>query len=266
MGSIILTDAIIANTPQGVVTSLFKENSTSLLLQNVGFFNVKTAVVDDASQKTLLPGGTEVLVDSWGFGLLKDSDGKATFVDGAIIPSMNRTAELLGTQAYVKPNLFTRRRPKYDDIGMSQIMDVRSLGAKGDGVSDDTVVLNSILSSAANMSAIVFFPFGVYLVTDTVHIPVGSRIIGQAWSQIMGSGPKFQDALHPYPVVRAGYAGDVGILEIQDMMFTVSGPTAGAILLQWNVQESTQGSAGLWGKHICPLHLCANRLVLSGNI
>lgn len=40
---------------------------------------------------------------------------------------------------------------------------------------------------------------------------------------------------------------DVGIIEMQSMMVTVSGPTAGAVLMEWNVHESMQGSAGLWG-------------------
>jgi len=100
------------------------------------------------------------------------------------------------------------------------------------------------------MSSIVFFSFGVYMVTDTVKIPIGSRIIGQAWSQIMGTGPKFQDANSPRPVVQMGSVGDVGILEVQDMLFTVSGPTAGAIVVEWNVQESSQGAAGMWGKSL----------------
>ena len=50
--------------------------------------------------------------------------------------------------------------------------------------------------------------------------------------------------------VQVGKEGDVGIVEIQNMMFTVSGPTAGAVLMEWNVHESTQGSAGLWGKSL----------------
>ena len=247
----ILTDAIIANTPQGIVTSLYKENSTSLLIQNVGFFNVQDSIIDNVSNKVLLAGGASVLVDSWGFGLMSNAAGNATFVNGAPIPAMNRTAEFLSTTlAYVKPNLFTCRRPKYDNIGTAQIIDVKALGAKGDGATDDTSALNSILSAAANMSSIVFFPFGVYMVTDTVKIPVGFRIIGQAWSQIMGTGPKFQDANSPQPIVQMGSVGNVGILEVQDMLFTVSGPTAGAIVVEWNVQESSQGTAGIWGKSL----------------
>lgn len=143
--------------------------------------------------------------------------------------------------------LFTRRRPKYNDIGASQIIDVKMFGARGDGLTDDSAVLNSVLANAANMSSVVFFPFGVYIIKDTLKIPVGSRIIGQAWPQIMATGSKFQDAQNPHVAIQVGRRGDVGAVEIQDMMFTVSGPTAGAVVVEWNVHELSQGSAGLWG-------------------
>jgi len=42
-------------------------------------------------------------------------------------------------------------------------MNVKSLGAKGNGVADDTAVLNAILADAANTSSIVYFPCGVYI-------------------------------------------------------------------------------------------------------
>ncbi|GME48353.1 hypothetical protein CDV56_101071 [Neofusicoccum parvum] len=251
VGSLILTDTLIANTPNGIITSLYAENSTSLLLQNVGFFNVETAVKDDFQNKVLVPGGNEQILESWGFGLMNNATGQGVFANGQDIPAMNRTSALLSPTGYdkMKPNLFTRRRPKYYDEPTSRIIDVKALGARGDGKTDDTAVLNSILSGAANTSSIVYFPFGVYIIKDTLKVPVGSRIIGQAWSQIMASGPNFEDELHPRVAVKVGNDGDVGIIEIQDMMFTVSGATAGAVLVEWNVHESSQGSVGLWDSH-----------------
>ncbi|KAE8381463.1 pectin lyase fold/virulence factor [Aspergillus bertholletiae] len=163
---------------------------------------------------------------------------------------MNRTKSLLSTElTSVKPNFFTRRRPKYTDIGRSQIINLKTAGAKGDGVTDNTSALNSIFSAAANMSSIVYIPYGVYIVTDTVKIPVCSRIIGQVWPQIMAKGRKFENQLQKRAVVQVGEPGESGVVEIQDMMFTVSGATAGAVLLHWNVHEITQGSAGLWDSH-----------------
>ena len=252
LGSLILMDTIIANTPNGIITSLHAENSTSFLLQNVGFFNVQTAVTDSVAKKTLLAGGNEVYIESWGFGRITNKNGTSNFVNGVDIPAMNRTAELTGVQNdKMGPNLFTRRRPKYYNIASNKVMNVRALGAKGDGKTDDTAVLNSILSGAANTSSVVYFPFGVYLVKDTLRVPMGSRIIGQAWSQIMGTGVNFQDESKPRAVVQVGRPGDKpGIIEIQDMMFTVSGPTAGAVLMEWNAQESSKGSVGMWGEYL----------------
>ena len=63
----------------------------------------------------------------------------------------------------------------------------------------------------------------------------------------MGKGKNFEDQLNTKAVVQVGETDESGVVEIQDVMFTVSGPTAGAILVQWNVHEITRGSVGLWG-------------------
>jgi hypothetical protein len=130
-------DSIVANTPVGIITSLYQENSTSPLLQNTAFYNVQTAIREDRQASTLLAGGNEVMVDLWGFGLLVNSiNATSTFINGAALPALNRSTSLLGSLGYYHPNLFTRRRPKYTDIGHSQILDVKVMGAQGDGVSE----------------------------------------------------------------------------------------------------------------------------------
>jgi len=87
-------------------------------------------------------------------------------------------------------------------------------------------------------------------VTNTLRIPIGSRIIGQAWSQIMGKGTKFQNELAPRHVVQGARHGEVGIIEIQDLLFTVHRTAAGAVAVEWNARESSPGSVGLWDTHI----------------
>lgn len=47
---------------------------------------------------------------------------------------------------------------------------------------------------------------------------------------------------NPRVVVKVGMEGDVGSIEIVEMMFTVKGPTAGAIMVEWNVRADAQGS------------------------
>jgi hypothetical protein len=98
---------------------------------------------------------------------------------------------------------------------------------------------------SSNVGSPIFFPAGIYLVKGTVYVPVGSIILGEGWSQIMGTGSYFEDALNPKVMAQVGAPGDLGIIQISDMLFTVKGPTAGAILMQWNVHETTQGSGKL---------------------
>ncbi|KAL6857697.1 hypothetical protein ACO1O0_005139 [Amphichorda felina] len=145
---------LIANTPIGIVSSPVVEDSTSFLAQN-------QKEPQSGDTKTLVKGGNEVLLKSWGFGKVSSSpsdgsESEETFVGGSDIPTMERNEVLLG-DAYdgMAKRFFTRRRPKYYDVPESRIMDVRALGAKGDGRTDDGPVLNSILDGAANTSSIV---------------------------------------------------------------------------------------------------------------
>jgi hypothetical protein len=158
----------------------------------------------------------------------------------------NRTMSLVGTMTHsIQPNFFTRRRPKYDNLGNTHILDVKALGAKGDGKSDDTTVPKSVLTRAANMFSIVYFPHDIYVVRYTLKTPRSPRIVGQARSQIMATGPKFEDTRSPRVAVKVGNGDDMGVVKFQDLLFTVSSPTAGAVLVEWNVLESIQGLAGL---------------------
>ena len=104
------------------------------------------------------------MVDSWGFGMVNDAEGKGSFVNGAYIDVMNWSLSLTTEVADARKSvLFTRRRPKYTDVGNAQLIDVKAYGALGDGKTDDSAVLNSILANAANLSSVVYFPFGVYI-------------------------------------------------------------------------------------------------------
>ncbi|RKL15944.1 hypothetical protein BFJ63_vAg16419 [Fusarium oxysporum f. sp. narcissi] len=247
IGSLHLTDLRFHYVQVAISTSVMADNSTALLLSNSGFYNVDTIVEDTSKKQVLLKGSKGTInVNTWGFGRVTSANGTTAFHNGANLDSPVRNESLVTGG---RKQFFTRRRPKYDDLGFSQILDAKAYRAQGDSKTDDTAVLNHLFSAAANMSAIVYVPFGVYIISDTIEIPVGSRVIGQAWPQIMATGSKFADALKPRVAVRVGLSGQVGVVEIQNMMMTVKGATAGAIMMEWNVHESGQGSAGLWDTH-----------------
>lgn len=48
----------------------------------------------------------------------------------------------------------------------------------GDGTTDDSASLNAILSDNAAKGKITYFPYGVYIVRETLVIPPGSRLVG----------------------------------------------------------------------------------------
>jgi hypothetical protein len=53
---------------------------------------------------------------------------------------------------------------------------------------------------------------------------------------------------NPQPLLIVGEEIDTGVIEMQDMLFTATGATAGVVLVEWNIAESSQGSAAMWGK------------------
>lgn len=65
----------------------------------------------------------------------------------------------------------------------------------------------------------------------------------------MAAGAYFGNEDDPKVMIRVGKPGDRGSMEISNMLFTVRGNTAGCILMEWNIHESTQGSASMWDSH-----------------
>jgi len=250
----VLLDSGFFDLEVGVSTTAAPSNSSSFLIQNCKFDGVTTSIQDTGAGKVLLAGSAgEISIDSWGFGnIITGESGSATFQNGNYIPAANRSTNLLApssssSRGSTQPgSFFSRSAPTYDDQSVSAFVNVKAMGARGDGVSDDAAILNQILASASNASQIVFFPYGVYAVSDTLNVPVGSRIVGQAWPAIVGTGDKFQDMANPRVVLQVGHSGSVGVIEISDMLVSVKGPAAGAVLLEWNVHESSQGSAAMW--------------------
>jgi len=116
---------------------------------------------------------------------------------------------------------------------------------------------------------IIFFDAGSYLVTSTLFIPDGTIIVGEIWSEIMGSGPRFGDPTHPVPVVKVGTpCSGGGVMEISDIIFTTRGASKhdicssldhinkclapGAIVVEWNAADppGQKGAVGTWDTHI----------------
>mgnify|MGYP000862262521 CR=1 FL=1 len=155
-----------------------------------------------------------------------------------------RNGHLLDNDKY-----YERSKPLYEYYSASQVVSARDFGAKGDGNTDDTEALNTFFAAAAEKRLIAFLDAGIYLVSDTVHIPAESKIVGEALSSIiMGYGSNFQSKFSPRAIVQVGLPGDVGRIEWSDTLVSTQGPCEGAILIEYNI-FSPEEPSGMWDIH-----------------
>ncbi|KIL63761.1 glycoside hydrolase family 55 protein [Amanita muscaria Koide BX008] len=253
-GSIAIIDATVTNTGVFVRTSTASNGalSGSIVLNNARLTNTPTAV-GVTSGAVVLAGGTTT-ISSWGQGnVYSGTSSFGSFIQGNIV-SANKPSVLLDSSGKV----FGKTHPQYANYDVSQFVSVKSKGAVGDGVTDDTAALKNIFHKACPLitdyagCAIIFFDAGAYVVTSTLTIPAGTQIVGEAWSVVAGRGSFFQNVNSPQPVVRIGAPNSQGVIEISDIIFTTIGPTPGAIVVEWNVKQPSNqnGGAGMWDSHI----------------
>lgn len=247
VGSAIVMDSKIANTktPFLIVEPKTDEvkGSTYLVLDNVEIKNCGVGVQIKGGDVLLKDGSTTVQTWTSGKVIQKADSEVGTYVMGEPV-----SKKPIRAKGLIDRNgaFYERAKPQYEDQPASNFLNVKDFGAKGDGRSDDTKAVQNTLDKGAGKK-IVYFPAGTYIVTSTVTIPKGSKVVGEAWSQIMGAGKAFSDMKKPNVVVRVGKQGDVGSVEIQDILFTVKGATAGAVIVEWNIKADKPGSAAMWG-------------------
>lgn len=122
-------------------------------------------------------------------------------------------------------NFFTQKPPTYQEYSVNDVLNVKTVQGVpvyGDGVTDDTDSINMILSMYAGCK-LIYFPAGTYIVSNTVLVPTGSRIIGDAFATVISAvGDEFMDENSPTPMIQVGYSGDVGVAQLNDIIFTVA--------------------------------------------
>ncbi|KAJ7582651.1 exo-beta-1,3-glucanase [Mycena floridula] len=244
VGAEAIIDATVTNTPIFIRSSTATTSlAGSLVLNNIKLTNVPTAV-GVVGGAVVLAGGTTTIA-SWGQGnVYTGTIAAGTFTKGNI-PAAAKPASLLDSSG----KIFGKTHPQYASYAASQFVSVKDNGAKGDGRTDDTAAIKAVIAKFSGCR-IIFFDAGTYIVTSTITIPAGTQIVGEAWSVISGSGANFQNAASPQVVVKVGDVGSSGTVEITDILFSTVGPTPGAIVVEWNIAQGAQGSAGMWDSHI----------------
>lgn len=163
------------------------------MLENVRLNNVPVAI-GYSGGPTVLQGG-DILIDNYGNGnnfVQRGTQLQASVLNGQFNPSAKSAAP---ASLRDSTGWFAKSKPQYESLGAGSFLNVKSLGAKGNGVSDDTAAINNAIRTAAGR--VIYFPHGTYIVLDTITIPPGTRIVGEAWSEIMGAGEAFENIMTP---------------------------------------------------------------------
>jgi glucan 1,3-beta-glucosidase len=218
---------------------------TSIItLDNIGVNLVDTMVeFSDGLHLDIASADLEFAV----IGNAKDSSGVSQGMFGLNVNAPDPSL-LDHVHSYVRDAYFVKSRPQYQDLDVGSVISVKDHGAVGDGAHDDTSAIVAALALATT-SNLIYFPAGSYIVTSTIVIPPHVRMTGEVWSQLVASGSYFGNMASPKPMIKVGNAGDVGTVEISDILFTSIGALPGLIMVEWNVQAETPGSVGMWDAH-----------------
>ncbi|KAI0180067.1 glycoside hydrolase family 55 protein [Hypoxylon sp. FL1284] len=244
VGSLVLADSKISNVGIGINT-LYQvdqpDTNNTLVLDNVDMTEAVPTAIQYAKDKSVILKGNQKVA---GFAQGRQYTGAVGKAIQTAKDSIRKPDELLGDDG----KIFTRTKPQYENVPSSKFVSVKTAGAKGDGQTDDTAAIQKVLDSAKD-GDIIYFDHGAYLISDTVKIPKNVKITGEMWPLLMATGAKFQDSSKPKVVFQVGEAGDVGNVEMSDLIIETKGPVPGAILMEWNLAGSDKGSAGLWDVH-----------------
>ena len=244
-GSVLLLDSSMTNVTVGILTDFPNDQVTrGILLERFVATNVGTIANG-------LPGDRNGVVNiaTWVQG--------PVFVNSTMQTSKQTTLPLTRADAplYTRPRLWD---PPAGSAA-SNVVNVLDYGAKGDGVTDDTVAVVSAIAAQPAGGA-VFFPQGAYLVSKTITLRGDSFLIGEALSEIHPNPASsvWQDATNPQPVLLLPEGGSPMMSEI---IFVTSGAVPGAVMLQW----SSGGTTSLWDVHWRILHTTWAMAHISGS-
>ncbi|KAK0624163.1 pectate lyase superfamily protein-domain-containing protein [Immersiella caudata] len=256
VGSITIVDSAFKKVEVAILvadTNVTVDGRTSLSLDNVLFDGVTTWLreQDAKGSKDTKVSGSRKAVDSLTIGraysdtiLEKESVREyKTVREKSLLSAVNPLG--LPQNPYAE-----RPKPQYEGFQASDFVHSKD-SCKGDGVTDDTACLQRLLNNNANKN-IVFIDAGTYILTDTLLVPPGSRIVGECWAQLAAYGSKFQDVKKPTPLIQIGRNNERGVYELQDLVFTSKGQTPGAVFVEWNGRghAGEPGSAGMWDCHV----------------
>lgn len=241
--SVVLLDSNASNVGTVVKTFAEETGNSALVIENFSAGSRLGSVVS-ASGISILSGSVP---NTWVYGNAYTSGGPS----GGSHQSGTTYATPRSPSLLLNGIYFTLQPPTYQDYDVSQFINVKQVPnypVYGDGSTDDTDNLNTIISMAAGCT-ILFFPHGTYIVTSTLFFPAGSRVVGEAWSTISATGSNFHNPNASEVMIKVGGNGDKGVAQFSDMLFTVADVLQGCTLLEVNLAGNSPGDVGFWNTH-----------------
>ncbi|KAF3929479.1 hypothetical protein ABW19_dt0200131 [Dactylella cylindrospora] len=200
-GSILVLDSRFSNVATPIITrSGSGGRSPNIVIDNLLVEGTTKDIVYGLDGESILEGtldGSPLTIKSWAIGRrYTNTDGTGAYVAGHVDPAPSKPEGLLGQSG----KYFTRSRPQYENLAASEFIIATDHDIMNDGSGDQSAAINSLLENANGRP--VFFPAGIYQVKGTVFVPVGTRMVGEGWSQIMGYDDYFNDEHEPKVMVK----------------------------------------------------------------
>ena len=256
-GSITLQDSVMTNIRVAGILTTFSTNSTpisggTLVVDNVDFVGTPNAITYPDGT-VILPGNTHV--PSFIQGRAYTAYDAQTHIGNLTCyqPTANysRVQQLVNAppkaRSLLTPTgtIYERSKPQFEGFPLGSIVSIIDYGCPSDGATDATECVQNFFNSIQE-DHLAFIDHGAYVIRDTIQIPNNIKMVGEIWPLFMidGSSPTFSDVNNPRPAFRVGNPGDVGAVEMTDIIFETLGPAPGAILMEWNLAATEQGSNG----------------------
>ncbi|HEV2729296.1 MAG TPA: glycosyl hydrolase family 28-related protein [Terriglobales bacterium] len=126
-------------------------------------------------------------------------------------------------------NLVVEETPHFEDTNLSHWKNVVTYGADPTGKKDSSAAIQSAIDSGATT---VYFPTGVYIAAQTIHLRDKVRILEGFGSSLNPSGNVFQDPSHPVPLLKIDAGPSEVVLNHMRIAAYYPHPCPGVIAIQ----------------------------------
>lgn len=260
-GSITIVDAVFDGVEIGILVAPLiageAEGTTGITLSNVAFQSVTNGIQDSSGAVILDTTSTSTFTVSYGNIYDAQTDYKLAFSEG-YTQAVPRSANLVtpgSAGSLPQDSYYGFSMPQYDNLVAGDSLVQAKWLAKGDGSTDDTQAMQALLDAMASLGTeyVLYLDAGAYVLSSTATVQPGTIVVGEVWPLVVAQAQtdnSFMDYLSPTPMFQVGAAGDVGTVQIQQLLFTTNGPTGGLVAVEWNMHADAQGSAAMWDSHV----------------